>query len=51
MHIYVYIRAEETTRAVEESMFARVREEVRHIYRCIYLYIHIQIYMDIYMYI
>ena len=29
MHIYVCIRAEETTRAVEESMFARVREEVR----------------------
>jgi len=29
MHIYVYIWAEEATRAVEESMFARVREEVR----------------------
>ena len=41
MHIYLYIRAEETTRAVEESMFARVREEIRYIYMCIYLYIHI----------
>jgi len=32
-------------------MFARGREEVRHIYMCVYMYIHIYSYMYIYVYV